>query len=290
MADAAQSFELVTLIDGLRFTESLRWHEGHLYFADVHNGHVFRLGRSGEKELVLDLGEAPGGLGWMPDGSLLLVAQDSRRLMRYARGSLTLHADLSDTGDCALNDMWVDASGRAYVGDMGFDIHAFNRLFAAGKPEALELVRPAHVHLVLPDGTVETATDEPVLFANGISVTDAGEVVVAESFGMRLTAFEQRADGRFGASRTVLELGFAPDGLSQAPGQGTWVADPSGNRAILVGPDGAVLREIPTEHKCLDIAVGGDAGQYLYLATSPTTDPADTLAAPSARIVRASLH
>ncbi|MGY0499285.1 SMP-30/gluconolactonase/LRE family protein [Nocardia sp. FBN12] len=284
-----------TLVDELRFTESLRWHDGFLYYADVHNGQVFRLaGGAGLPELVADLGEAPGGIGWLPDATMLVVAQDSRRVLRVGDGELSVHADLSGTGEASLNDMFVTAEGNAYVGDMGFDVHAFNRLWADNNPDALQLVRPAHLYLVRPDGSIAQATDEPVMFPNGITSNDDGEIVVAESFAMALTAFRPRVDGTFASARpaadlTLISPDFSPDGLCAVPGQGIWVADPIGCRAVLVGPDGTPQREIATEHKCLDIAVGGDDGRHLYLATSPHTDPADTAARPAARIVRATL-
>lgn len=276
------------LVTGLRLTESLRWHDDDLYYADVHAGTVFRLGLEGGPELVLDLGEAPGGIGWLPDGSMLVIAQESRRVMRLDHGALTVHADLSDTGSASLNDMWVDALGRAYVGDMGFDIHLFNRLAAEQSPEAIGLIRPGHVFVVQPDGSAQTATDEPLLFPNGIVGSPTGEVLVAESFGLKLTAFEVQPDGRFGAARTAAPLGFPPDGLSRSS-LGTWVADPGGNRAVLVDDHGQAIREVTAEHKCLDIALGGPRDEFLYLATTAATDPAETAASPTARIERVRL-
>ncbi|MGY0499297.1 SMP-30/gluconolactonase/LRE family protein [Nocardia sp. FBN12] len=129
------------------------------------------------------------------------------------------------------------------------------------------MVRPAHLYLVRPDGSIAQATDEPVMFPNGITSNDDGEIVVAESFAMALTAFRPRVDGTFASARpaadlTLISPDFSPDGLCAVPGQGIWVADPTGCRAVLVGPDGTPQREIATEHKCLDIATVAPAPSY----------------------------
>jgi len=274
--------------DGLVFTEVPRWHDGELWFGDMHSGSIFRVDAAGELHEVVTLGEHSGGIGWLPDGSLLVVACHSRRLLRFSDGKLTVHADLGDTGTADLNDLWVDSQGRAYVGDMGFDVHAFGRLMVEGRAEeAMGLVRPSNVFLVRPDGSFIAAGPTPMMFPNGIVVDEAAqELVVAESFGLKLSIWPIREDGTLGAGRDLADLGFAPDGISLDASGGVWVADPSGCRVVLVDRDGQPVREIATEHKSLSVAVGDDC---VYVATSPVTDPSETAALREARIERFTL-
>src|SRR5262249_35834049 len=111
---------------GFAATECPRWHDGRLYFSDMHGGVVVAMTPDGAQEVVAEV-SGPGGLGFLPDGRLLVVSQRDRRVLRRERNGLVVHADLSDHSASWINDMWVDASGRAFVGQMGFDVHAAMR-------------------------------------------------------------------------------------------------------------------------------------------------------------------
>jgi sugar lactone lactonase YvrE len=163
-----------TLLDGLRFPEGPRWHEGALWFSDMHARQVMKLHLDGRTEVVAEVPNDPSGLGWLPDGRLLVVSMQDRRLLRLDPDGLHEVADLSACAPFHCNDMVVDAQGRAYVGNFGFDLHA------GGKPSATNLA------LVRPDGETLVVADE-LLFPNGTVITpDGGTLIVGESFGARL--------------------------------------------------------------------------------------------------------
>lgn len=269
------------LAGGFAATECPRWRDGRLWFSDMHGGEVFAMDTAGAHEVVARV-NGPGGLGWLPDGRLLVVSQRDRQVLRLDPGGLALHADLADLGNSWINDMWVGGAGRAYVGEMGFDIHAF------GRGEGVE-PRPANLYAVDRDGRVRVAADE-LLFPNGIVVDEAtGTLLVAESFGFRLTSFAIGADGSLTDRRLWAQLDFAPDGITLDAEGCVWVADPVGRRAVRVAPGGAVLDEITTDRTCLSCALGGDDGRTLFICTTGNTDPHQSLLTRSSRIDVASV-
>ena len=168
------AFEL--FLDGLDFGEGPRWHDGRLWYSDFYQHRVYAVGEDGERETILELpdGAQPSGLGWMPDGSLLLVSMLDRTVLRFADGELSEHADLSDIATFHCNDMVVDTAGNAYVGNFGWDIVTDFRN-----------VTPAKLALVRPDGSTEAVADD-LLFPNGAVITpDGATLIVGESFGAR---------------------------------------------------------------------------------------------------------
>ena len=170
--------KLETLLDGLVFGEGPRWRGDRLWLSDMHAHTVLTVDLSGKREDVLRVEGKPSGLGWLPDGRLLVVSMEDRRLLRReASGALVTHADLTALAPAACNDMVVDGAGRAYVGNFGFD-------FEHGeKPRTTCVVR------VDPDGSASKAADE-LRFPNGSVITPDGRtLVVGESFGNCLTAF-----------------------------------------------------------------------------------------------------
>ena len=158
-----------TLLDGLTFPEAPRWHDSRLWFSDFFNYRVMAVGMDGAADAIATVPECPSGLGWMPDGTLLVVSIEDRRLLRQQAGRLAVHADLSSIAGGPCNDMVVDAAGRAYVGNFGYDF--FNS----------EAARPAKLGRVDPDGTVAVVADD-LLFPNGTVITPDGKcLIVAET-------------------------------------------------------------------------------------------------------------
>jgi sugar lactone lactonase YvrE len=237
----------------------------------MHGQAVYVLEDDGPRK-VADVPGTPAGLGWLPDGSLLVVSQQQRIVYRVESGGLAVHADLSGSVDSALNDMWVLPDGRAYVGEMGFDVHAFLEAAAEGRTDGPAFAF-GRVFVVEPDGSHRPACDSELMFPNGIVSGPHDQLLVAESFGFKVTAFRIAADGSLTEPRLWAELGFAPDGLSLAPDGRLWVADPAGKRAVLVAEGGAELDEVPTADGCLSVALGGPTGDDLYLCTTPETHP-----------------
>lgn len=259
------------VVTDLHFAESPRWHDERLWFSDFYGGIVQSVLPDGsDLRLEASVPQQPSGLGWLPDGRLLIVSMRDRRLLRREpTGELVVHADLSSFATGHLNDMVVDAEGRAYVGNFGFDLMGGGEL------------APAVLHRVDPDGTVtEVATD--LWFPNGSVITAGGVLLVNETFGNRITAFDVAADGSltnrrvwasFGTVPTgrdfmevVPQLVVAPDGSCLA-GDGTlWIADGTNPRLLHLGPDGTVLGEVEPGTPVYACATAGDT---LFACAAP---------------------
>ncbi len=228
---------LRTIIRGLSFAESPRWHDGRLWFVDIFSGRVLRSGLDGAHVTVTTVEHMPGGLGFLPDGTPLVVSQRDFRLLRIGEdGSLQTYADLSDHAVGAANELFVDRRGRAYVGHHGFDF------FGGAEP------RPASLLLVDRSGAVSVAAEE-LIFPNGTAATTDGRtLIVAESFANRLTAFDIGEDGALSNRRTWAELGnHTPDGICLDAEGAVWAASPMTAAFVRVREGGEVLDEIATQ-------------------------------------------
>jgi sugar lactone lactonase YvrE len=232
-----------TVLDDLVFTEGPRWYEGRLWCSDMHDHRVIATTLDGAAETVVRVDDdEPSGLGWLPDGRLLVVAMETQRLLRLEPdGELAVHADLSSAARGSLNDMIVAADGTAYLGDMGVRIH-----------ELGSERRPGQTFRVAPDGRWECAADD-LASPNGHILTDDGRtLIVAESGGGRLTAFTVRDDGTLTDRRTYAQLTPARDDVVFAPPDGicldaegaVWIADPLGARVFRVREGGDVTDTI----------------------------------------------
>ena len=262
------------MVDGLRFAEGPRWHEDHLWFSDMHALTVNRLDPdSGEVERVVEVPQQPSGLGWDPDGRLLVVSMLDRRLLRLVDGTLETVADLSAIATFHCNDMVVDSAGRAYVGNFGFD-------FLAGGPPV-----PAKMAMVGPDGAVSVAADD-LLFPNGTVITPDGRtLIVGETYGARLTAFDVAADGTLSNRRVWAQLdGAVPDGICLDEAGAIWVASPVSNEVLRVAEGGAVLDRIPTSRGAFACMLGGPHRRTLFICTAESSDPDAAAADANGRI------
>jgi sugar lactone lactonase YvrE len=263
-----------TVLEGGSFFEGPRWHEGTWWASDFYRHTVSRVDPEGGETVVLEVENQPSGLGWLPDGSLLVVSMKDQRLLRLADGGISTHADLSGVCGGHVNDMVVDSQGRAFVGDFGFD------LMGGGAPT------PASLKRVDPDGTV-TVVAEGLHFPNGSVITPDGTLIVGETWGNRFSAFDIAADGSLTNRRVWAEFGrvpeggsveelmgqvvIAPDGCTLDAEGHVWVADGFGSRAIRVAPGGAIVDEVPGPdgmgvYAC---ALGGDDGRDLLLCCAP---------------------
>jgi sugar lactone lactonase YvrE len=254
-----------TLIEGLRFPEGPRWHDGRFWFSDMHSKQVIAVDDSGATEVVVEVEGDPSGLGWLPDGRLLVVSMQDRRLLRLDPDGLTEVADLSALATFHCNDMVVDAEGRAYVGNFGFDLHA------QAAPT------PANLVLVHPDGRTEIAADD-VMFPNGTVITPDGKtLIVGESFAARLTAFDIAADGSLSGRREWAKLEKAvPDGICLDAEGAIWVASPVSGCVLRVREGGEVTERVEVEHEAFACMLGGADRKTLYICTAASSDPAET--------------
>jgi sugar lactone lactonase YvrE len=233
----------------------------------------------------------PSGLGWLPDGRLLVISQhDNRLLRREADGSLVTHADLTAHVTGEPNDMVVDEQGRAFLGNFGFDL-------MAGAP-----VAPTVLLRVDPDGTVTQVADD-MWFPNGSVITDDGVLLVDETFGNRITAFDVGADGgltnrrvwaSFGDLPTERDLQAAlgqlvvgPDGCGLDAEGALWIADALGNRVLRVREGGEIADEIGAGTGVFACMLGGEDGRTLFLCAAPDFDRAARSAAREAQLLAA---
>src|ERR1039457_3883011 len=248
------------VVEGLAFPEAPRWHDGALYFSDFYTHLVHRLGPTGVLHTVAEVPGQPSGLGFAPDGALLIASMVARRVYRLAGGELAEIADLRDVAPYHINDLIVDREGRAYVGNFGSNL-------GVDAIVSTDLIR------VDPDRAVSIAAED-LIFPNGMVITPDGHTfLIAETFAYRITAFDVTVDGalnnrrewaRFGDGPAV-DLADAlasgnvlPDGMALDAGGRVWVADAYGSGALLVAAGGQVLDAIEIgDLTVFGVALGG---------------------------------
>jgi sugar lactone lactonase YvrE len=268
---------------GIYFGEGPRWHEGRLWFSDFYGHCVRALSPDGEAEVIIRIDGQPSGLGWLPDGRLLVVSMIDHLVLRQdADGVLRVHADLSHVSRHRSNDMLVDARGGAYVGNFGFDSEAPSPADRAPVPTSLCRVEPS--------GTVSAAATD-LLFPNGMALTPDGRtLIVAETFGARLTAFDVAADGALSQRRVwadVTGTGVYPDGICLDADGRVWTAAAAQPRCVLVREGGEVVDEVQFSQNCYACALGDADRRTLYAVTAPTSAAAIAAAAPRGLIEKA---
>lgn len=259
------------LLDGLRFAECPRWHRGKLWFSDIYARRVMTVSPSGAAEVVLQLGDddLPAGLGFLPDGRLLVANLARPVILRLeADGTVSTHADLSDIAVGPLNDMVVDAAGRAYVGASGTDE------LTAPRP----IVGTGSIIRVDPDGSARIVAPE-MDSPNGPAITaDGKQYVVASLPARELTGFDIAADGSLSGRRVWADLQpAAPDGITVDAENGVWFCAPLQQELRRVLEGGEVTHVIPLPDRLPIVpCLGGDDGRTLFVL-SVTTD-ASTIA------------
>jgi len=265
------------IVEGRYFCEGPRWQDGRFWFSDFFAREVCSVGLDGDVVVEAAFDGRPSGLGWLPDGSLLVVSMLDRKVMRrQPDGSFVEHADLSALATFHANDMLVDDAGTAYVGNFGFDIDAtMAELGVEGMLSAL-MSDPAPylatLAAVTPDGTVSAAAEQ-MLFPNGMVLTDDGRtLVVAQTLGMELTAFDRAADGTLSNRRVWAPLGeamIAPDGIAIDADGGIWVANAMAPSAHRVVEGGAVTDVVTTSQLAFACQIGGPEGRPPPVSTAP---------------------
>lgn len=271
------------LAEGIHFGEGPRWHHDRLWFSDFYDHAVKTVDRAGLIDTRLVLDDQPSGLGWMPDGSMLIVSMHNRRVLRFDGDDFVVHADLGTVATFHCNDMTVDGLGRAYVGNFGFDLDAAitGGRFAA----ALAEYEGASLAMIDQHGTVHTVASG-LRFPNGMVITpDGATLVVAETLGRRLTAFDITVDGTLTRQRVWAELpGTAPDGICLDADGAIWVADASSSRCLRVAPGGEILAEVATSQPCYACMLGGPDGTTLFMLTAESSLPSIASARRTGRI------
>jgi sugar lactone lactonase YvrE len=246
--------ELQTLMTGLVFPESPRWHDDRLWIADWGAQELIAVDLQGESEVIVSVPSVPFSIDWLPDGRLLFVAASDGLLLRKERdGSQVAHADLTSLGNHPWNEIVVDGRGNAYVNNIGFDFP--DGEFSTGI-----------IALITPDGSARQVADD-VAFPNGMVVTpDNGKLIVAESYGAKLTAFDIAPDGTLSNRRVWAELdGGAPDGICLDVEGAVWYGDVPNQRCVRVREGGEVLQTIELDRGCFACMLGGADKKTLFL-------------------------
>lgn len=240
--------QLRTVLTGGGFFEGPRWHEGSWWVSDFYRHTVSRVTPDGAETVVVEVEQQPSGLGWLPAGSLVVVSMKDHRVLRYADGVLSTHADLTEHCGGHLDDLVVTAGGQVLVGDFGFDL--------MGGGDA----RTASLERIDPDGTVSVAA-EGLQFPNGMVISpDGGTLVVGETLGNRYTAFDLGAEGALSNRRVWAALGpevsgrtteevlgqlvVAPDGCALDAEGDVWAADEVGRRVVRMAEGGEIVDEV----------------------------------------------
>ena len=265
---------LKTLLGGLAFPEGPRWRDGRLWFSDMHAHEVVAMAPDGGRETMFAQDGPVSGLGWLPDGRLLVVSMADQRLLRIEPdGGVAEHADLSGVATGWCNDMVVDASGRAYVGNFGVG-------YPGGRPQPAKMARAD------PDGRVSVAADE-LVFPNGTVITPDGKtLIVGESFAGRMTAFDVAADGTLSNRRIWAQLPerAVPDGCCLDAEGAIWVASPTTNDVIRVREGGEVAERIAADQGVFACMLGGADRRTLFVLTATGSDPTESAKTRTGRI------
>ncbi len=245
------------LAEGFFFLEGPRWHQGKLWFSDMWGYKVYTLTAGGERQVVCEVPQRPSGIGFLPDGTPLIVSMADRKLMKLKNGALSVHADLSKFAGGDVNDTVTDALGRTYVGNFGYD------LFSGAEPAPADLV------LVEADGATRVVASD-LSFPNGAVIKDHGKtLVISESWANRLSAFDIAADGSLTNRRIYANVGDrVPDGICLDAAGAIWVSCfNSGEFLRLL--DGGEITDIVTcgDKRAVACQLGGDDGKTLFCLT-----------------------
>ncbi|HEV3226703.1 MAG TPA: SMP-30/gluconolactonase/LRE family protein [Acidimicrobiales bacterium] len=267
------------VVGGLAFGEGPRWHDGRVWFSDMHDHAVKTFDPATSRlERIVEVEGSPSGLGWDRDGRLVVVSMDDRRLLRFDGDTLSEIADLSQYTPHPINDMVVSATGVAYIGSFGFDLHA-------GEQPTTTVV----LAVDLASGVHRVAADE-LRFPNGMVITtDDSTLIVAESFGGCLTAFTIADAGALTDRRewAALEGGAMPDGICLDAEGCVWVSSPATREFLRVKAGGSVLERVSASDRlAIACMLGDDDRRSLYLLTSKGLDPSKAAELRTGRLER----
>ena len=293
--------ELKKLTGGLYFGEGPRWHENKLWFSDFYSHKVMTLDENNSLETVCEVPSQPSGLGWLPNGDLLIVSMLDRKILKFSEGSISVHADLSEYVAHKCNDMVVGRDGTAYVGNFGMG-------------NAGESMNSTHLMIVKSDGTVSKGPDN-LLFPNGTVITEDGKnLIVAETLGAKLTSFDIEDNGELTNrklwARTsplfslliikfLSSLGFdlskvdfskysknlhVPDGICLDEKNGIWIASPTTKAVVRIEKGGNITDTIRTPKSAFACMLGGKERKTLYVIISNSSDPEEAQASPEGEI------
>ncbi|MGP4952991.1 SMP-30/gluconolactonase/LRE family protein [Psychrobacter sp. T6-1] len=268
------NYELNVVVDDFHYLEGPRWYQDALWFVDFYTKGVYRINDAGDAEKIVHVEEQPSGLGWLPDGRMLVVSMKDRKILRLEDdGELVVHADISEHCGGHANDMVVALNGNAYVGDFGFDLTGGEDF----KETGLVLVRP--------DGSSQVVA-EGLCFPNGMVISaDEKTLIVNEMFGNRISQFEVYDDGTLGPRRDFANFGelgdepdlskrveraqILPDGLTLDQEGAVWIADTLNHRVARIKEGGEILEVVETAPEGIfAVMLGGADGKTLFMCAA----------------------
>ena len=276
---------LKLLVENLYFSEGPRWHNNKFWFSDFYQHAVFSFDSDGKLEKIVDIPNQPSGLGWLPNGDMLIVSMNDQKLMRFSNGVLSLHSDLSHLTQYTCNDMVVDKEGHAYIGNFGTTKHNID-------------VKPTCLIHVSPEGTASIVADN-LEFPNGTVITpDGKKLIVGETYAGRLTSYDINPDKtlsnrkiwaqmmptwifyitklrRF-LKQVPKESSFpvrVPDGICLDENMGIWVASPTTYEVFRIEEGGNVTDIISTPQRAYACMLGGPEGKTLHISTANDSTP-----------------
>jgi sugar lactone lactonase YvrE len=253
--------KLRTVLDGGRYFEGPRWHHERLWFVDCLERTLLSISLSGSCERHATLSDdTPCGLGILPDGRLVVLTMFRRRLLTFANGKLSEYADLRHMAAGALDDMIVDRLGRAYVGDLGFDLPPPPNRGSVGR-----------IILVMPDGGIRVVADG-LRFPNGIAISaDQTRLVVAEMDGECLAEYHIGRDGELHFRRRLGSM-KEPDGICLDKDGAVWVASYGEGAFIRIDCDGRERQRISVPgRRAIACVLGGPERRTLFCLSAATS-------------------
>ena len=249
--------ELRTLVTGLAMGESPRWRKNRLWFSDWGAQEIVAVDLCGPSEMVVRAPmPLPFCIDWLHDGRLLIVSgREGLIIRRDYDGSLVTHRDLSGLADKAYpwNEIVVDGRDNVYLNNQGLEFPGGQ--FAHGT-----------IALLTPDSAARQVADG-IAFPNGMAVTpDNSTLIVAESYGRRLTAFDIADDGVLSNRRVWADLGDGvPDGICLDAEGAVWYGDVPNKRCVRVRKGGEVLQTINLDRGCFACMLGGEDRRTLFM-------------------------
>jgi len=277
------------LTGGIYFGEGPRWRDGRLWFSDFYAHAVKSVSLAGDLRTEFEIDDQPSGLGWRPDGSMLIVSMTKRQVLRRAAdGAITVHADLSHIATFHCNDMVVDSAGGAYVGNFGFNLDA--EIEARGVPSVLADHPTAKLAYVAPDGQTRIVAED-MHFPNGPVITPDGKtLILGETLAGVLTAFDIGENGDLSNRRVWAPTSpRVPDGIALDAAGAIWVANPIAPECVRIAQGGEVLEVIKTDQPCYACMLGGDYGRTLFMVTASSSDHHQAAASLTGKILVATV-
>ena len=281
------------LVVGRTFVEAPRWRDGRLWFSELYTFSVMSAREDGsDLRVEAEVPEQPSGMAWLPDGRLVVVSMRDQKLLRREHdGTMVVHADLSGHAKGFCNEVLADVQGRCYVGDFGFDLDD-------GAPMA-----PGSIHRIDPDGTITTVADE-LYFPNGCVLTSDNVLIVAETFGNRVSAFDLTDDGRLVNRRVWAQFGPLPpmgktvadsesefvvsaDGICLDADGAVWIADLASQKLMRVVEGGEIVDEIVPGMMPFSAVLGGSDGHTLFICAAPGFEVEDRRSTTLAKVLTA---